>query len=127
MDKIFSEIVALGIPGLATYFGMQIVSCHGPAAFNKVMKTVGCGNMYRGMTFTVAGSFLIYHLLELGLTKLAVRIIRERVAEGEEVSVVLESIEKMPISKELKAQLRNEVYQVSVTEDGRMDAVTAKG
>lgn len=109
MEKMIADVVALGLPAAGIYFGMRIADSHGPAAFNHVMKVVGFGNMYRGMAMVAAGNFVTQHLVESSLDKFAIAIIRRRMSQGEAANDILDSIQNMPVSNDLKMRLKQEV------------------
>ena len=121
MDKIASNIAAIGVPTLVTKYMMGVSGKHGAPAFTTSMKAHGCGNMYRGVAVWGVIGLVTKSGLEFGMEKLATAVIRQRVREGEPKEILVKQVEKLPVSSQLKAKIEQEIKLTSRKDftDGR--------
>ena len=109
MDKVVSDIAAIGVPALVTKYMMGVSGKHGAPAFTTSMKALGCGNMYRGVAVLGVIGLITKSGLEFGMENLATAVIRQRVREGESKEALIKQVEKLPVSSQLKAKIKQEI------------------
>ena len=111
LDKVGPACVALSIPSAIVGYLMKISGFKGSAAFNSSLKLIGRDNMYRGAFALLLMTIATDKFLETTSEKVAIAFIRSRIKDGEKNEVLLDSIEKMPLSEGTKAKLILEVYE----------------
>ena len=109
MDKVVSDIAAIGVPTLITKYMMSVSGKHGAPAFTTSMKALGCGSMYRGIAILGVLGLATKRGLEFGMEKLAIAVVRQQVQEGESKETLMKEVEKLPVSSQLKAKIKQEI------------------
>ena len=111
MDKIISSTTSIVIPGIVVKYAMEISGQYGCAAFSTALSTIGGGSMYRGAGIalvTVAGT---QRVMDKALEQLAIMGIRQLHRQGTSKEDILDVIDKLPVSNNLRCVLKANVYE----------------
>lgn len=114
MDKIISSVLAVGLPAAITSFFMGKSGISGAPAFNSSLKTIGRGSMYRGAAVLLAIATIASSSTEYTIEQILLSIFKHMISKGETYENVVEIINKTPISKSMKAYLKNEIKENTV-------------
>ena len=109
MEKLVSKITALGVPGLVLLIAVSTSGFAGGAAIVAALSTLGPGGLVGGIVTLGLIGLIAHGLTEYGVEKISCSVIKELLKKGETKESILAKIEKYPISKSLKSQLRETV------------------
>ena len=125
MDKIVSKIVALGVPGLILFTAIGATGYAGAAAMTTALAALGPGGMFGGVITLIAASLITDAVSEYGFEKIFGAVIKELYKGGETPEGLIDKIERYPVTKRLKRELKELVYSLeqkdAIIEGGIID------
>ena len=112
MDKIVSIIAALGIPGLILVTAIGATGLYGAAATTAALAALGPGGMMGGIA-TLGVMWLIPKgISQYGFNAIFTAVVKELYKRGETKESIINKINKYPVSKTLKLQLKDTLDQL---------------
>ena len=112
MEKIISEIAALGVPGLVLLIAISATGLSGAAAITTALAALGPFGMIGGIASLGCIGLVSQGLVEFGFEAIFVAVVKELYKKGECKDSILTKINKYPVSKSLKRKLREELATV---------------
>ncbi len=113
MNKLISQIAALGIPGLVLLVAINASGVFGGAAIMVALSSIGPGGAIGGI-ITLGFIGLIAHgISEYGFEKIVNGVMCELYAHGEDKESLKSKVAKMPITHSLKLRLYEVINQFS--------------
>ncbi len=109
MDEIIEKVAALGVPGLILVVAIDATGLVGGAAITAALAALGPGGMIGGIATLGVVGIIAGALTEWGFDTIFNAVVQELYKNGESKESILKKIEKYPISKKLKAQLREKL------------------
>ncbi|MBD2576558.1 hypothetical protein H6G50_02505 [Oscillatoria sp. FACHB-1406] len=109
MDEIVRKLAAIGLPAIVLLITMASTGLAGAAAITAALALLGPGGMLGGIALLGIIGLATDALSKYGLQSLLVGIYRERLNRGEPQQVLVREIENLPLSKELKLILKDEL------------------
>ena len=108
MDKIFSKVAALGVPGLVLVIAISATGLAGGAAITTALAALGPGGMKGGIATLGVIGLISEGGAKYGVDAIVSAVVKELYKRGETKEAIKEKINKYPISKDLKRKL-NEI------------------
>ena len=113
MDKIISKIAALGVPGLFLITAIGGTGLVGGAAITTALAALGPGGIIGGIITLGVIGLVAEAITEYGFDKIFIGVVKELYKRGETKDSILNKIERYPVSKGLKRELRESLEKVS--------------
>lgn len=118
LDQVAAKIAALGVPGLMLVIAMTATGYTGAAALTTALVALGPGGMLGGIA-TLGVSVLISDAAaKYGARTIALEVIKELYRRDETVDTILDKIERMPLSHELKMHAKETLEELENTNRG---------
>ncbi|MDY6314558.1 MAG: hypothetical protein SPL89_05225 [Clostridia bacterium] len=111
-EKILAKAAAVAVPTIVTKFGMKMSGLHGAPAFNTTVKSLGNGNMYKGVIGLGVIGLITNSTFEWGTQKVSILIVKQLYRQREPMNIILHKIDIAPISCSLKAISQEELYDL---------------
>lgn len=112
MDEAVKKIAALGLPGVILLVAMATTGLTGAAAITAALAMLGPGGMIGGIMFLgvigIAGEWLS----KVGLEAFLKAVYQERWSNGQSIEKLCKEISNLPISKELKSNLKEFLQKI---------------
>lgn len=112
MEKIVSKIAALGVPGLVLMIAISATGLSGAAAITTALAALGPFGILGGIATLGIIGLLSQGIVEFGFNALFTAVVKELYKRGEDMSSILNKVDKYPISKSLKRKLREELHNI---------------
>ncbi len=109
MDKIISNIVAMGVPGLVLIIAIEATGYAGAAAITAALAGLGPGGMLGGIGILFATCLISKALSEYGFQAIFTGVIKELEKRGETHKTLIQKIERYPVSQSLKLKLLHQI------------------
>ncbi|MDB9313353.1 hypothetical protein PN462_09605 [Spirulina sp. CS-785/01] len=109
MDEVVKKVAALGLPGVILVITMAATGLTGAAAITSALAFLGGpAGMLGGLAMLGITGLIADALAKVGLETLLLEIYRDR-KNSESLSRLLNEIDRLPTSGELKQKLKTEV------------------
>ena len=105
LDKVVSELAALGVPALIFIIAMAATGLAGAAAITAALAALGPGGIVGGIAFLGVAGLISYGLTEYGVDAILEGVVKELYLQGESKESIKEKVSKYPVSKSLKLKL----------------------
>lgn len=105
LEKVISEIAALGVPGLIFVIAVSATGLTGAAAITAALAALGPGGIVGGIAFLGVVGLISHGVTEFGVEAIFTGVVKELYLQGESKESIKEKIAKYPISKSLKLKL----------------------
>ncbi len=109
MDELVRKIVALGLPGVILLITMATTGFFGAAAITAALAALGPGGMIGGIAFLGVVGIAADGLSKYGLEAILKGVYQTRLKNGESSSSLSKEINGLPVSKDLKRFLKEEI------------------
>ncbi len=109
MDEIISKLAGIGFPGVVLLITMATTGLTGAAAITAALAMLGPGGMIGGIVLLGIIGLASDALTKYGLEALLVGVYQERISQGESKINLSQEIDKLPISRELKLIIKDEL------------------
>ena len=109
MEKIVSKLAALGVPGLVLLIAVSTSGLAGGAAIVAALSALGPGGIVGGIVTLGLIGLVAHGIADYGTEAISCAVIKELLKKGESKESILKKISKYPISKSLKARLKEVV------------------
>ena len=113
MDKIVSKIAALGVPGLVFMIALSATGLAGGAAITAALAALGPGGMIGGIATLGVIGLISEAIAEYGFDTIFSAVVQELYRRGETINSLFTKIDKYPVSKSLKAKLKEKLKEIS--------------
>ena len=117
MEKVISKIAALGIPGLVLLIALNATGLAGAAALTTALAALGPGGMIGGIATLGVLGLMSEAITKYGFDAIYKGVIKELYKRGESNDTIKAKIDKYPISKEQKIQLKAELDKLNKMEE----------
>lgn len=107
MDEFAGKMAGIGLPAVILLVTMSTTGLAGAAAITAALAMLGPGGMIGGVILLGVVGLAADMLAKHGLQALLIEVYRKRRFNGESVTRLINEINKLPISKELKLVLRD--------------------
>lgn len=107
MDKIVSKIASLGVPGLIFLVAIDATGYAGAAGITTALSALGPGGMLGGVACLLLTGTVSAAISEYGMAAIYRGVVKELMKKGESKEEILNKIDSYPISKGLKAELKD--------------------
>lgn len=108
MDKIIDKIAALGVPGLVLLVAMHLVGFAGAAAITAALATMGGPlGILGGIALLGVLGLLAKAISDYGFENIYRGVVIQMKRDGYTLKQILRKIDQLPISRDLKAKLRD--------------------
>lgn len=108
MEKLISDLLAIGGPSLLLKLMMDATGHRGAARLTTALSALGPGGMVGGLLVLAISGLATRELSETIISAAYSRVVKQLIADGESPEDVLEKIQRYPVSPELKKRLENE-------------------
>ena len=105
MDKIVSNIAALGVPGLVLTVAIGATGLAGGAAITTALAAIGPGGMIGGLVTLGVIGLISEGISKYGVDAIFSAVVKELYRRGETKEQLKQKIKRYPISKDLKRKL----------------------
>lgn len=105
LEKVISEIAALGVPGLIFVIAVSATGLTGAAAITAALAALGPGGIVGGIAFLGVAGLISHGVTEFGVEAIFTGVVKELYLQGESKESIKGKIAKYPISKSLKLKL----------------------
>ena len=112
MAKIVSIIAALGIPGLILVTAIGATGLYGAAATTAALAALGPGGMMGGIATLGVICLISKGISQYGFNAIFTAVVKELYKRGETKESIINKINKYPVSKTLKLQLKDILDQL---------------
>lgn len=109
MDEIISKLAGIGFPAVVLLIAMATTGLTGAAAITAALAMLGPGGMIGGIVLLGIIGLASDALTKYGLEALLVGVYQERISQGESKINLSQEIDKLPISRELKLIIKDEL------------------
>lgn len=109
MEKLIAKITALGVPGLVLLVAVNATGLAGGAAIVTALAALGPGGIVGGIATLGVIGMISHGLTEYGMGAISSAVVKELLKKGETKESILAKIQKYPISKSLKRELKEVV------------------
>ena len=123
LDKVAEIIAGLRVPGLVLIVLMTVSPWYGAAAMTSSLAVLGPLGMVGGITVLLVLVLIARELTEKGFKQLFQAVLIKLKESGKTHEEILEKINGYPISKGLKAKLREFIEKYSEESDEEMDDI----
>lgn len=106
MEKIVSKIAAIGVPGLVLVVAIGASGLAGGAAIVTALAALGPGGIIGGIATLGIIGLISDALAEYGISAVFKAVVKELYKKGETKETIINKIEKYPITKSLKNDLK---------------------
>ncbi|WP_072621772.1 hypothetical protein [Spirulina major] len=108
MDEVVRKVAALGLPGIILVITMATTGVGGAAAITAALAFLGPGGMLGGIALLGVTGLITEALTKGGIEQLLLAVYRDR-AQSEPRAHLLNEIDRLPISADLKRFLKTEL------------------
>lgn len=106
MDKVVTNIAAIGVPGLVLIIAVSASGYVGAAALTTALAALGGPfGMFGGISALLLVSVIAKAISEFGVDAIFQAVVAQLLKQGETQKSILEKIRHYPISKSLKNNL----------------------
>lgn len=112
MDKIVSKIAALGVPGLILFMAIEATGFYGAAAMTTALAALDPGGMIGGIATLGVIGLISQGISQYGFDVIYTAVVKELYKRGETKESIVNKINKYPVSKTLKLQLKDTLEQL---------------
>lgn len=109
MDEFFRKGASIGLPFIILLITMASTGLAGAAAITAALAMLGPGGMVGGVILLGMVGLAADMLSKYGLQALLIGIYQQRRSNGESLEKLCNEIKNLPISRELKLIIRNEI------------------
>lgn len=109
MDEVVRKLAGIGLPAIILLITMASTGLAGAAAITAALAMLGPGGMVGGIVLLGIVGLASDALSKYGLTALLKAIYSERRSRGESLQNLCREIDGLPISKELKLVLKDDI------------------
>ncbi|MGK7925707.1 MAG: hypothetical protein AB4290_10750 [Spirulina sp.] len=109
MDEIVRKLAGVGFPAIILLIAMATTGLTGAAAITAALAMLGPGGMIGGIVLLGIIGLASDALSKYGLEALLKGIYKQRHLDGEPCDKLLKEIENLPVSKELKLVLADDL------------------
>ena len=109
MEKLISDLLAIGGPSLLLKLMMDATGHRGAARLTTALSALGPGGMVGGLLVLAISGLATREFSETMISAAYCRVVQQLLADGESPEDVLEKIQGYPVSTTLKKRLENEV------------------
>ena len=109
MDEVVRKLASIGLPAIILLITMASTGLAGAAAITAALAMLGPGGMVGGIVLLGIVGLASDALSKYGLTALLKAIYSERRSRGESLQNLCREIDSLPISKELKLVLKDDI------------------
>lgn len=116
MEKLASCAASIGIPSVILSYAMSVTNYHGGAAMTTALSALGGGNMKKGIATLLGIGCAAGCLTEAAIEWITLKIVLYQCDNGTPKEALEENINRLPISKNLKARIKTELYEYDAPE-----------
>ncbi len=109
MDKIISNIAALGVPSLILIIAIEATGLTGAAAITTALASLGPMGMVSGVGVLIISCLISKAVSEYGCDAIFRGVVRQLCKQGETPATIAKKIEKYPVSQTLKLKLLHQL------------------
>ena len=106
MDKIVEKIASLGVPGLVLVIAINATGLSGGAAIITALAALGPGGIVGGLLTLGVLGIIAEGVVKYGIDNIFSAVVSELCKRGETKESIWTKIQKYPISKDLKRNLK---------------------
>lgn len=109
LDEVVSNLAGLGVPGLVLLVVVETSGYAGAAAVAAALAALGPGGVVGGAVTLVLVGLVTRGVAEHGFGVVLQRVLDELFADGESKETLLEQVDGYPVSRRLKAVVREHI------------------
>ncbi len=112
MDKIISSLAGLGVLGLILTAAIAATGLAGAASITAALALLGPGGMVGGVLTLGVAALAAKGIAEFGFDAIFTGVAKELVNRGESIDSIIDKVDGMIISKELKLKVKDELEKL---------------
>lgn len=110
IDSILEKAAAIGVPAALYVIAVMVSGQRGACAVTSALKALGFGKMKYGVASLIAASQLSEETAHMAVKIPSKQALKQRLQDGEEEASVLRSVDQLPLSGDMKQELKKFVH-----------------